>query len=186
MKHSLAALKNPASSIENLRTTVQPSRRRRGSSHFSILTSLFFCAAFVLPWAFTSPLVAQEFSPQDQIVVAQQGAPLKRGSRVLATLDQGQRLNVVESRGNWVGTRVVVDGQVVAGWLHKRYLSAPAQSAQGRTTRRVYSYQPAPAVGNYSSSGRGYSAPQSNGGFIMGLTPYNRSYWRADRKISGY
>ena len=176
MKYFLPASKNRETRVEKLRL---PSR-------FSILTSRFFCTAVVLPWGLASPVAAQEFSARDQVVVGQQGAPLKRGSRTLATLAQGQRLNVVETRGNWVGTRVVVDGQLVAGWLHKRYLSAAGQLAQGRTTRRVYSYQPAPAVENSPSTGRGYSAPKSNNGLIMGLTPYNRSYWRADRKISGY
>lgn len=178
MKHLLPASKNRDTRIEKLRLAI--------FSRSSILTSLFLWVAIVLPWGLASSVAAQEFSARDQVVVGQQGAPLKRGSRTLATLDQGQRLNVVETRGNWVGTRVTVDGQLVAGWLHKRYLSAAGQLAQGRTTRRVYSYQPAPAVANSPSTGRGYSPPQSNNGLIIGLTPYNRSYWRADRKISGY
>jgi hypothetical protein len=141
---------------------------------------------FVLQWTIASALVAAEFSAGDPFVVAQQGAPLMRGPTTLATLAAGQRLNVVQTKGDWIGTRAALNGRTIAGWVHQRQVATPSQYAQRRTTRRAYSYQPAPTPQSYPSTNRGPSTSPSNGGLIMGLTPYNRSYWRADRKVSGY
>lgn len=139
--------------------------------------------------------MAANFRAGDQFVVAQQGTPLKRGTNVLARLSQGQELTVIKTQGDWLGASTVVNGETVAGWVHQRHAATPAQYAAQRTTRRRYSYQPAqpsapartyasPSRGNTYYRGGGRSS--SGGQFIMGLTPYGRSYWRADRKISGY
>jgi hypothetical protein len=144
-------------------------------------------AIFMAACSIPSAALAADFRSGDQMVVAQQGAPLKRGSETLATLSQGQKLKVLETDGDWVGTSAVVNGQTVSGWVYRRQVATPAQYAARRTTRRSYSYQPsAPSGGGYSSPSRSSARSSSNGQFIMGLTPYGRSYWRADRKISGY
>jgi hypothetical protein len=76
--------------------------------------------------------------------------------------------------------------QVQAGGRRTRYYSyggtaatqrATSQAAQSTTTRR-YSYAP--------SSGVRYSYSSTSRPFVMGSTPYNDNYWRADRKIRGY
>lgn len=158
-------------------------------------SKLFVCCAALLLatlWSTKPVCAAEAFHSGDTFVVAQAGVPLMRGSNTLATLSQGQRLNVLRTEGDWVGTSTVVNGQTVAGWVYKRQIATPEQYAQRRTTRRSYSYQPA-TPGNYSYPSRGYSSPSRgysgssrSGGFIMGLTPYGPSYWRADRKIAGY
>lgn len=141
--------------------------------------------------------MAANFRTGDQFVVAQEGTPLKRGTNVLARFSQGQKLTVIKTEGDWLGASAVVNGETLAGWVHQRHAVTPAQYAARRTTRRSYSYQPpsqpsAPARANASPSRgntyyRGGGGRSSSGGqFIMGLTPYGRSYWRADRKISGY
>lgn len=144
--------------------------------------------AFLLVAAFSPPstVSAAEFRSGDQFVVAQQGTPLKRGSETLATLSQGQRLKVLEADGEWVGTSTVVNGRTVTGWVYKRQVATPADYAARRMTRRSYSYQPSAPASGYSPPSRSSARASSNGQFIMGLTPYGRSYWRADRKISGY
>lgn len=134
----------------------------------------------------TSPAVAADFRTGDQFIVARQNAPLKRGSETLATLPQGQRLKVLETDGDWVGTSVMLNGRAVTGWVHRPQVATPTEYAAQRATRR-FSYQPpAPSAGTYSPPSRSTGRSSSNGQFIMGLTPYGRSYWRADRKISGY
>lgn len=141
---------------------------------------------FALQSTTATTFAAEEFSSGDQFVVAQEGAPLMRGWQTLATLAQGQRLNVLQTEGDWIGTSIVVNGRAVGGWLHKRQLATPAQYAQRRTTRRAYSYQPAQPTGGYPSTNRGYSPSPQNRRLIMGATPYGPSYWRADRKVTGY
>ncbi|MGH8162664.1 MAG: hypothetical protein ACRESR_11110, partial [Gammaproteobacteria bacterium] len=100
------------------------------------------------------------------------------------------------TEGDWVGTSAVANGRTISGWVYRPQIATPAQYAQRRATRRRYSYQPGAmpsgsAYGGYSNPGRSYSnggssRSSSNNGLIMGLTPYGPSYWRADRKISGY
>jgi hypothetical protein len=161
----------------------------------SLLKSAAVGVAIVLSLSLiqASAVSAETFRQGDQFVVAQSGTPLMRGTQTLATLSQGQRFNVLRTEGEWVGTSAMVSGNTVSGWVHQRQIATPSQYAQRRTTRRSYSYQPAPATGgytsrSYSSPGRSYSSRgmTTNRGFIMGSTPYGPSYWRADRKIAGY
>lgn len=133
------------------------------------------------PYAFAGNL----YSAGDQVVVAQANTPLMRGHNTLGTFSRGQQLSVLKTEGDWIGTRAVVNGQTVAGWVHQGQLITPPQYAQRRTVRRSYSYQPGMATGNYGYSNGG-SRSSSNRGLIMGATPYGPSYWRADRKIKGY
>lgn len=144
---------------------------------------------FTASCSLASFAAAADFRSGDQFVVAKQGAPLKRGSETLANLSQGQRLKVLETNGDWLGTSAVINGRTVKGWVYKPQAATPAQYAARRATRRSYSFQPsAPASGGYAYPSRpsGSARSSSNGQFIMGLTPYGKSYWRADRKISGY
>ena len=60
--------------------------------------------------------------------------------------------------------------------------AAPANTAQSNTIRR-YSYAPAQGSTSRYSYSPGYS---NNRSWVMGSTPYNQNYWRADRKIKGY
>ena len=138
--------------------------------------------------AVTAPSNAAEAVEKgDQVVVTLPNAPLMRGWDTLATLSQGQRLNVLERRGDWVGTSTVVNGKTVTGWVRDGQVATPSQYAAQRRTRRSYSYQPSPTVASPTVTARRYSGSSSNNnGFIMGATPYGPSYWRADRKIKGY
>lgn len=148
-----------------------------------------FCALALLAVLCSaySSFADNPFHSGDEFVVAQQRAPLMRGSEALATLSQGQRYHVLRTEGDWLGTTAVLNGQTITGWVHSRQVATPAQYAQRRTTRRSYSYQPGTVSPSYSYGSRGYSSrSSSNNGFIMGQTPYGPSYWRADRKIKGY
>jgi hypothetical protein len=144
-----------------------------------------FVSAIVLAlaWATTSAFAAEAFNSGDEFVVAQQGAPLMRGTNTLATLSQGQRFKVLRTEGDWVGTSAELNGQTIYGWVHKQQVATPGQYAQRRTTRR-YSVQPGTAAENYPAPT--YSRRTAEPRFIMGHTPYGPSYWRADRKIAGY
>ncbi|HWB08003.1 MAG TPA: hypothetical protein VG826_02075 [Pirellulales bacterium] len=156
----------------------------------AIRLSLFGSAlAMAALWSARAGLAAETFRPGEAFIVAQQSTPLMRGTETLATLSQGQRLSVLAAEGDWLGTSVVVNGQTVGGWIHKRQAATPTQYAQRMTTRRRYSYQSDAAEGGgYVGGGysRGYSRSSSGERFIMGHTPYGPSYWRADRKIKGY
>ncbi|HVX11307.1 MAG TPA: hypothetical protein VHC22_09020 [Pirellulales bacterium] len=146
-------------------------------------------AILIAPWASAPVLAADAFRPGDSFVVAQAGAPLMSGRQTLATLSQGQRLSVLRTEGDWVGTTAVVNGKSITGWVHQRQVTTPAQYAQRQTTRRRYSYQAgSDQGGGYASPSRNYSRSSSSSGgrLIMGVTPYGPSYWRADRKIKGY
>lgn len=133
-----------------------------------------------------SATVAKTIRPGDEAVVVVAEAPLMRGHATLATVTEGQRLRVLKVEGPWVGTTVTVNGAKIGGWIWNQQLATPRQyQAMRQNVRRSYSYQPAPAYrGPYQGYYRG--APASSQPFIMGETPYNGSYWRADRKITGY
>lgn len=136
-----------------------------------------------------------------QVVVSVSRAPLMRGSQTLATVAYGQRLNVIEMQGQWVGTSVIRNGRRIAGWIWNGQTSLPDQFAARQAVRR-YSYQPIPGAGGYM--GGAYPNPyatnvlppnmgdynvggvRSSSPLMMGETPYGRSYWRADRKVIGY
>lgn len=164
-------------------------------SGFVVRLSTFVVATVFCLSSATRAVASAPLQAGDPFVVAQRETPLMRGNRTLATLPQGQRFNVLRTEGEWVGTRAVVNGQTVGGWVHKSHVATPAQYAQRRTTRRRYSYQAGAAEGgfDYPSAGYsgGYSGRRRSGStldsrFIMGYTPYGPSYWRADRKIKGY
>jgi hypothetical protein len=151
--------------------------------------TILAAAILVAPCASTSAFAAEGFRAGDSFVVSQVGVPLMRGSETVATLSQGQRLNVLRTEGNWVGTSAVVNGRTVSGWVRQGQIATPAQYAQRQTTRRRYSYQAgSDQGGGYSAPSRNYSRSSSSSGgrLIMGVTPYGPSYWRADRKIKGY
>jgi hypothetical protein len=146
-----------------------------------------------------------------EMVVTANNAPLMRGNSTLATLPAGQRVPVLRREGRWVGTRTLINGKTVGGWLWQGQVATPQQFAQ-RTAPRRYSYQPSPAVRRYSyvpavpgaaTPSRGpypYALPylwpesrdyvtggvRSGSPLIMGATKYGPQYWRADRKIIGY
>lgn len=130
-------------------------------------------------------LASNPFHVGESFVVAQQGTPLMIGSNTLARLSQGQRLNVLQAQGNWLGTSAVVNGRSVSGWIHKTHVATPTQYAQRRTVRRSYSFQPGRGWGGSSSSSQNHARPLHDK-FFMGQMPYGPAYWRADRKIVGY
>lgn len=148
-----------------------------------IRISVLFAALFpAMQWLSVPASAADTFRAGDELIVSNRGAPLMLGKNTLATLPQGQRLRVVRTQGEWLGTSAVVDGQTLAGWVYRGRVTPTTQSAQRRTGRRTYSYQPAPSSGSYSR--RGYSGSTPRG--YMGPAPYGPQYWRADRKINGF
>ncbi|HUY91904.1 MAG TPA: hypothetical protein VMV10_24400 [Pirellulales bacterium] len=137
------------------------------------------------------------FEPNDSFVVTHSGAPLMRGDSMLASLPQGITLKVLKVEGSWVGTAVMVKGQKVGGWVWAGQAATPEQyTAMQRSARRRYSFAPTPS---YSEYGGYRTAPSYYGGtegvlpnqespnrLEIGVTPYGRRYWRADRKVMGY
>jgi hypothetical protein len=136
-----------------------------------------------------------------QVVVSVNSAPLMRGGKTLTTVRYGQRLNVIEVKGPWIGTAVMVDGRRIGGWVWNGQTATPDRFAAGRQAVRRYSYQPSasaersraggypnsyrtntllPDMGDYNVGGFRSSSP-----LIIGETPYGRGYWRADRKVIG-
>lgn len=149
--------------------------------------------------------------PGSQVVVNDAAASLMRGRRVLATFARGQRLEVLQVAGPWVGTAVTINGRRTGGWVWRGRLTTPERFAAGRPPVRRYSY--APGVRRYSyAPGQPMESPLPRSGpypyatnvlppdmrdyytgglrsgspLIMGATRYGRNYWRADRKIIGY
>lgn len=124
---------------------------------------------------------AKPFKPGDQIVCTS-ATRLLRGRSTLATVNEGQALRVLKVEGPWVGTAVSVNGRTIGGWISSKQLATPQEyQAMRPTTRRGYSYQPAPVYGSPD-----YGLSTYGGTFIMSETPYGRPYWRADRKVIGY
>ncbi|MGH7192401.1 MAG: hypothetical protein ACREJM_02585, partial [Candidatus Saccharimonadales bacterium] len=124
----------------------------------------------------------------DEAVVSENGTPLKIGNDTLVTLPRGQRFQVIEVKGSWIGGSVSVDGHDWLGWVWSERALSPRQfAAQPRRTRR-YSFDPSERLSQpravYSRGGA--SSSSSSQPFIMGATPYGPRYWRADRKITGY
>lgn len=162
-------------------------RNIRGAmkSSFSRLWISFSALLFVV-CSSRSTLAAEEFRVGEQMVIAQPKVELKRGTETVATLSDGQRLKILQTDGEWLGTSTTVNGRTVTGWIQKRQVLTPAQYTQRPTTRRSSSYQPAPATSTPSNSAanRGSSRSRSKG-FIMGQQ-YGSDYWRAGRKINGY
>lgn len=116
------------------------------------------------------------FKPNDSFVVAQSGTRLMRGDSTLATLAQGQTLQVLKIDGPWIGTAVLVDGRKLTGWVWAGQAASPEQyRATLRSTRRRYSLTPTPGANQGS-----ISRPRKGG------TRYGPSYQRADRKIKGF
>ncbi len=72
------------------------------------------------------PSAEPQFKAGDVLTVAADRSPLMRGSQALANLTKGQQILVVEVRGNWIGTQMVVGGEKMAGWLRTEdFLPAP-------------------------------------------------------------
>ncbi len=138
------------------------------------------------------------FKPNDEFIVASRSTPLMRGHSTLATLNQGQRLRVLQVEGPWVGTAVTQNGSKVGGWVWAGQAATPQQySAMRRSAARRYSFAPTPSYsyggGSYGSGASGSYGTrgvlpnqESPNRLRMGSTPYGRSYSRADRKIMGY
>jgi HEAT repeat protein len=74
---------------------------------------------------------AEAIGPGSIVVVAQEGAKLKIGKEVVATLPRGAQLKVSAVRGDWLGVQADVNGSSKLGWV-LRSLVAPA-SAKGQT-----------------------------------------------------
>lgn len=144
--------------------------------------SVLLAAMFPVIIGVSAPASAADtFRAGDEVLVSNRGASLMLGKNTLATLPQGQRLRVVRTQGEWLGTSAVVNGQTLAGWVYRGRVAPTTQAAQRRTGRRTYSYQPAPTSDGYRRRSSG-STPRG----YMGPAPYGPQYWRADRKINGF
>jgi len=55
------------------------------------------------------------------ISIVQNRTPVMDGSKTMAYLAKGMRLPVEKVNGDWFGVRVKVGGEVVFGWVHKKY-----------------------------------------------------------------
>lgn len=71
-----------------------------------------------------SPAPVASFQVGDKVVAAN-GARLMRGGEVLGNVAQGQSLEVLQVRGNWIGAKVVVNGQAQGGWIDATQVSRP-------------------------------------------------------------
>jgi hypothetical protein len=63
------------------------------------------------------PAAVPAFKAGDVVTVAPESANLMRGTEVVAVVAGGQRIVVVEVRGQWVGTYVAANGEKKDGWL---------------------------------------------------------------------
>lgn len=74
------------------------------------------------------------FGAGDHVTIAHAGTKLMRGHDVLATLNEGQEVSVLEVQGQWIGTSVEIDGQVKSGWVATRNVvsieKAPAPASE--------------------------------------------------------
>jgi hypothetical protein len=57
------------------------------------------------------------FEVGDTVQVVRKRADLFRGRRILGSVEQGQKIRVVQLRGPWVGTVAEIDGQEIGGWV---------------------------------------------------------------------
>lgn len=112
----------------------------------------------------------------EHVIVAAPQARVMRGNEVLATVHNGQRLEVLKREGPWVGTIVHVGDKNVGGWIYQGDLaggnSGVALAAPGR--RFSYEGDAAPAVmqpqRNYGSSNFGGNTPK----YMLPKTDRNR------------
>jgi hypothetical protein len=141
-------------------------------------------AIFFVGWLCNPAAAADEFRVGETMVIAQPKVDLKRGTETVATLSDGQRLKILQTDGEWLGTSTTLNGRTVTGWVQKRQVLTPARYTERRTTQRRSSYQPGAAGSGTSATNRSSSRSQSKR-FMMGQ-PYGSGNWRADRKISGY
>ena len=74
------------------------------------------------------------FLSGDTVIVTWDQARVVMGNREVARLEPGDRVQVTEVRGAWLGVWVDVNGKKVAGWLHNPLI---------RSTRQ-FSFDPAP------------------------------------------
>ena len=77
----------------------------------------------------------REIKPGETLVVSEVGAKLMRGKEVLAELQKGTEITVIQVKGAWIGAHVKVDGKTRTGWLRV-----------GQATRRVKESPPGPAL----------------------------------------
>lgn len=140
--------------------------------------------------------------PGSQVVVDAGATSLMRGRQTLATLGRGQKLQVLQIQGPWVGTVIQANGRAIGGWVWHEQVTTPERFAARRPATRRFSYQPTPSMesplprsGPYPYATnvlppdmRDYytGGLRSGSPLIMGATRYGRNYWRADRKIIGY
>jgi hypothetical protein len=71
----------------------------------------------------TSP----EVEARQTVEVVTEGAPLQQETRGLARLKKGRRLYALEARGNWLQTQIVLDGNLVRGWVERKHLKPVAE-----------------------------------------------------------
>lgn len=110
--------------------------------HTSFLTPVNLLTAILISAAISgTAFAANFFQTGDEFVVARPVAPLMRGTRTLGWLPEGQRLTVLRTEGDWVGTKAVVGGRAIGGWLYRPHVLTPSRYAQQRTARRRFSYQ---------------------------------------------
>lgn len=67
-----------------------------------------------------APSSEPRFKPGDTVQVATEGARLMLGKEVIAELQQGQPIVVVEVQHPWIGTYVLSDNQKKIGWVRTK------------------------------------------------------------------
>lgn len=70
--------------------------------------------------ALPAPSSEPRFKPGDTVQVATEGAQLMLGTEVIAELQQGQPIVVVEVQHPWIGTYVLSDNQKKTGWVRSK------------------------------------------------------------------
>lgn len=101
------------------------------------------------------------FSAGDKVVVAGNGAEMKRGTDVLGNVPAGTEFQVTQVKNGWLGAAVEVDGKSLNGWVNANDVRSAnsddqsndqASAAPSQETRR-FSYEPAPqATRTYRSA----------------------------------
>jgi hypothetical protein len=120
------------------------------------------------------------FQTGDTLQVALSGAKLMLGSQLLATLPQGERIVVQETRGSWVGTRVSIGGQMKAGWIRTADF-APIDRVAGDSRAVGATYAANPQVAEPSEA---LPQPQAYG--AGGSAVYEPQYGSSAGTYFGY
>lgn len=115
-------------------------------------------------------------SAGEQVIVTAPQARVMRGNTLVATVRNGQRLEVLKTVGPWVGTVVRVGDKSIGGWVYQGDLANATSGMALRSPGRRFSYEgdaaaaPLPAQRSFASPSYGSNTPK----YMLPKTDRNR------------